>query len=230
MKYEPRSGAQVTNSKLAYSDNYYVWIFRFHRAGPEYRTARPGRSRYCAQVIGRRMAVAGAGPERPALAAGRRRQGRVVSAALRSPAMRYSKIAPRHGYRPQARAIGSAGERLVHTEEVTGSIPVSPTRSQTKIEQCKTPKGKVRGVNPLLCCQPDLRRSGQWQVTAASTSSTPGALSAGKPGTGRAPEHGAARCQSCATASASAGGSTARPRARSRSAWTTSWTSCARVS
>jgi hypothetical protein len=25
------------------------------------------------------------------------------------------------------RAIGSAGERLVHTEEVTGSIPVSPT-------------------------------------------------------------------------------------------------------
>jgi hypothetical protein len=51
----------------------------------------------------------------------------VVSAALRSPAMRYSKIAPRHGYRPQARAIGSAGERLVHTEEVTGSIPVSPT-------------------------------------------------------------------------------------------------------
>src|SRR5215469_6054054 len=28
----------------------------------------------------------------------------------------------------KARAIGSAGERLVHTEEVTGSIPVSPTR------------------------------------------------------------------------------------------------------
>jgi hypothetical protein len=26
-----------------------------------------------------------------------------------------------------SRAIGSAGERLVHTEEVTGSIPVSPT-------------------------------------------------------------------------------------------------------
>ena len=30
---------------------------------------------------------------------------------------------------PRRRAIGSAGERLVHTEEVTGSIPVSPTRS-----------------------------------------------------------------------------------------------------
>src|SRR6185369_10372526 len=29
--------------------------------------------------------------------------------------------------RPWRWAIGSAGERLVHTEEVTGSIPVSPT-------------------------------------------------------------------------------------------------------
>jgi hypothetical protein len=28
------------------------------------------------------------------------------------------------------RAIGSAGERFVHTEEVTGSIPVSPTSKQ----------------------------------------------------------------------------------------------------
>jgi hypothetical protein len=33
------------------------------------------------------------------------------------------------GFRPGLRAIGSAGERLVHTEEVTGSIPVSPTIS-----------------------------------------------------------------------------------------------------
>jgi hypothetical protein len=32
------------------------------------------------------------------------------------------------GYGRRARAIGSAGERLVHTEEVTGSIPVSPTQ------------------------------------------------------------------------------------------------------
>ena len=30
--------------------------------------------------------------------------------------------------KPRRRAIGSAGERLVHTEEVTGSIPVSPTQ------------------------------------------------------------------------------------------------------
>jgi hypothetical protein len=50
--------------------------------------------------------------------------------------MRYPMGAPRRGCRgakprPTAqgrrRAIGSAGERLVHTEEVTGSIPVSPT-------------------------------------------------------------------------------------------------------
>src|SRR5690349_11212151 len=34
------------------------------------------------------------------------------------------------GPAPRSRAIGSAGERLVHTEEVTGSIPVSPTRSE----------------------------------------------------------------------------------------------------
>ena len=30
--------------------------------------------------------------------------------------------------RTTSRAISSAGERFVHTEEVTGSIPVSPTQ------------------------------------------------------------------------------------------------------
>ena len=38
-------------------------------------------------------------------------------------------FAPMAGYGRRARAIGSAGERLVHTEEVTGSIPVSPTQA-----------------------------------------------------------------------------------------------------
>src|SRR5260370_37881763 len=33
------------------------------------------------------------------------------------------------------RAIGSAGERLVHTEEVTGSIPVSPTRQDVVLKR-----------------------------------------------------------------------------------------------
>jgi hypothetical protein len=33
-----------------------------------------------------------------------------------------------------ARAIGSAGERLVHTEEVTGSIPVSPTQPEGRFQ------------------------------------------------------------------------------------------------
>jgi ABC-type branched-subunit amino acid transport system ATPase component len=51
--------------------------------------------------------------------------------ALHRPAagsgMRYPEIALRSAMAVQARAIGSAGERLVHTEEVTGSIPVSPT-------------------------------------------------------------------------------------------------------
>ena len=37
-----------------------------------------------------------------------------------SRAIRYSEIS--------SGAISSAGERFVHTEEVTGSIPVSPTR------------------------------------------------------------------------------------------------------
>jgi hypothetical protein len=45
-------------------------------------------------------------------------------------------FAPMAGYGRRARAIGSAGERLVHTEEVTGSIPVSPTRNR-RSEQCR---------------------------------------------------------------------------------------------
>ena len=36
-------------------------------------------------------------------------------------------VSPRADAWDLRRAIGSAGERLVHTEEVTGSIPVSPT-------------------------------------------------------------------------------------------------------
>src|SRR5258707_1105013 len=42
--------------------------------------------------------------------------------------MRYPVGAPGPS-QPWRRAIGPAGERLVHTEEGTGSIPVSPTRS-----------------------------------------------------------------------------------------------------
>jgi hypothetical protein len=38
-----------------------------------------------------------------------------------------------------ARAIGSAGERLVHTEEVTGSIPVSPTQPKAGSESRNRP-------------------------------------------------------------------------------------------
>ena len=45
--------------------------------------------------------------------------------------------------RPGRRAIGSAGERLVHTEEVTGSIPVSPTRSEAMWVSTKLPVGAI---------------------------------------------------------------------------------------
>jgi hypothetical protein len=50
-----------------------------------------------------------------------------------------------------ARAIGSAGERLVHTEEVTGSIPVSPTSSQAGSNSRNRPSlssGRVSANRP----------------------------------------------------------------------------------
>ena len=40
----------------------------------------------------------------------------------------------------RARAISSAGERFVHTEEVTGSIPVSPTSTNSLSD--KDPQGR----------------------------------------------------------------------------------------
>ena len=48
---------------------------------------------------------------------------------------------PRRTVRTRRRAIGSAGERLVHTEEVTGSIPVSPTRSGPYADLSKDHRG-----------------------------------------------------------------------------------------
>jgi hypothetical protein len=45
---------------------------------------------------------------------------------------------------PRIRAIGSAGERLVHTEEVTGSIPVSPTTKQQVSEMELTPQESIQ--------------------------------------------------------------------------------------
>ena len=44
------------------------------------------------------------------------------------------------------RAIGSAGERLVHTEEVTGSIPVSPTSPELALSQLSS---SIRQASPL---------------------------------------------------------------------------------
>src|SRR5579863_8088668 len=51
----------------------------------------------------------------------------------------------RAGYGHASRAIGSAGERLVHTEEVTGSIPVSPTRYKPRSEAGGRPHPSPEG-------------------------------------------------------------------------------------
>ena len=71
---------------------------------------------------------------------------RARRAARREDALPYGSAGTRllRGLAPadsldQRRAIGSAGERLVHTEEVTGSIPVSPTRSAAG---CDLPTGR----------------------------------------------------------------------------------------
>jgi hypothetical protein len=49
---------------------------------------------------------------------------------------------------PRRRAIGSAGERLVHTEEVTGSIPVSPT----DVKPVQRLHGQLRSYAPDESC------------------------------------------------------------------------------
>jgi hypothetical protein len=57
------------------------------------------------------------------------------------------------------RAIGSAGERLVHTEEVTGSIPVSPTElawagrwpSATSPRPAVSARGAEPPGTPTIC-------------------------------------------------------------------------------
>ena len=60
---------------------------------------------------------------------------------------------------PRSRAIGSAGERLVHTEEVTGSIPVSPTRSEAYCS-LEAIVGEPRGVRLSIMATANARRRG----------------------------------------------------------------------
>ena len=55
-----------------------------------------------------------------------------------------------------ARAIGSAGERLVHTEEVTGSIPVSPTQVKGRLVPRAGPARSSPG--PTLEYRPGVSR------------------------------------------------------------------------
>jgi hypothetical protein len=68
---------------------------------------------------------AGDAPSAPAACRGPRRCATLWKRRDEAAAGTWTHRAP-----DQRRAIGSAGERLVHTEEVTGSIPVSPTRSE----------------------------------------------------------------------------------------------------
>ena len=72
---------------------------------------------------------------------------------------------PRRAARIRRRAIGSAGERLVHTEEVTGSIPVSPTRSEAMWVSIKLTVGaipvavKCAAVSPRSWTYPSARKA-----------------------------------------------------------------------
>src|SRR5690242_7880240 len=65
--------------------------------------------------------------------------------------MRYSMEAPGRS-QPRRRAIGSAGERLVHTEEVTGSIPVSPTSGNIIAEPAMAAQYSSKVQQRLLTC------------------------------------------------------------------------------
>jgi hypothetical protein len=63
----------------------------------------------------------------------------------------------------RARAIGSAGERLVHTEEVTGSIPVSPTdvRPVQRLTDSSHPTHRMGAVAVL---------GGIWEIVSSCVS------------------------------------------------------------
>src|SRR5215813_35028 len=71
-----------------------------------------------------------------------------------------------------ARAIGSAGERLVHTEEVTGSIPVSPTRSEAFCNReaiVGEPDGEPKGVGSPSWRLPTPDAAGTARMRSTST-------------------------------------------------------------
>jgi hypothetical protein len=84
---------------------------------------------------------------------------------LRECATLWERQGHRAGQGPgsRQRAIGSAGERLVHTEEVTGSIPVSPTQVKARFQsrsrafvifRQQQPSGEpVAAVTATLVCQ-----------------------------------------------------------------------------
>src|SRR5579875_2649883 len=121
-------------------------------------------------------------PAPPALQVGRRAArpaGRQHALTLWSAGTRPSRITALDAARSRQRAIGSAGERLVHTEEVTGSIPVSPTistagsRQWTGRSACRLVRGSVERITGANSAESGLpgpdggrvdRRSGRRRV------------------------------------------------------------------
>jgi hypothetical protein len=91
------------------------------RSGLRYRQRRSRLWRYSPAGV-RSLGRRGAGRATASVQSG---SGRGVGAGRRTCASLCTAVSA--GDPARARAIGSAGERLVHTEEVTGSIPVSPT-------------------------------------------------------------------------------------------------------
>ena len=96
--------------------------------------------------------MTGAGSEETLLRRGGRAARREDALPYGSAGTRLSRgpLAPLETARALRRAIGSAGERLVHTEEVTGSIPVSPTRSAPMSIFVEIIVGAIRSQVPLI--------------------------------------------------------------------------------
>ena len=105
------------------------------------------------------------------------------------------------------RAIGSAGERLVHTEEVTGSIPVSPTGRCKARSGSKAPAPGTPSRWPLAA----RRWPSTCPVTDALTGDATGATS---PAVSRRPSRRLSGRSRRAYSSSPAAASAAAPRSR----------------
>ena len=131
-EYKSSEPERVKFCVVQNSGNVYFLIFSLLH---EDRKSPPGdrRCSYMAGDEGARGASDGA-RRRPSA----QRGGSLACATLRSPCGTPGCCS--------ARAIGSAGERLVHTEEVTGSIPVSPTPSYCRSAPVSSGASSFRAI------------------------------------------------------------------------------------